>query len=157
MWKSLCPSNRAVLKREDLRHVTKAVSGHSVQCKLNGCRPEFDKCKVLIKNSDQMIPEIIKYHSVSCLKNKCCISAPPVLLSDKQIAYLSANLCTFTAHMPHCVRLTDPCLSFYVFHVFMPMTTAFQRIYMLLCRNNTSVVSQRNVSFSLCLHLCPSA
>ena len=71
--------------------MTSSVSGHlGIHCKQCGCRPKFENCDVVAKNQNQMTREIIEAHHISLLKDKC-VSSPSVLLSDKEISYLSAN------------------------------------------------------------------
>lgn len=73
--------------RERNKDVEKGVKGHIaariVIC--SACHPEFENCKIIGSHSDQISREAFNIKS-----NKYnCVSAPSVVLSEKEVAYLS--------------------------------------------------------------------
>lgn len=77
--------------REHQYNVTSGISGHlGIHCKRCGCNPEFSKCEVLATNRNQLTREIIEAHKIAMLKDRC-VSTPSVLITDKEIVFLTAG------------------------------------------------------------------
>ncbi|CAN7984562.1 unnamed protein product, partial [Ixodes hexagonus] len=74
--------------REHRYSVFKVVSGHlGVHCRDCGCTPAFDKCQVVFRNKDRVTREIIEARDIARL-GQDCVSAPSLVLSDKERRYL---------------------------------------------------------------------
>lgn len=70
-------------------HVNSAVQGHlGIQCGDRGCRPECEKCTIVVKHRQQLTREIIEANKMQMLGEQCT-SMPLSALTQKEIEYLA--------------------------------------------------------------------
>lgn len=76
--------------REHHNKVEKLVAeGHlAAHCKQCGCKPQYDKCKLIGKGNHKITREIIEAFEIHRQSDKC-ISMPSVALSEKELKFLA--------------------------------------------------------------------
>lgn len=78
--------------KEHKYNTTKVVSGHlGIHCRDCGCAPRFESTGVMYKSADRLTREVVEALEIKKL-GESCVSMPSVLLSEKDVRFLSGTV-----------------------------------------------------------------